>query len=539
EADSGSTDLIVEQHIRSRITVDLESDEGKEPLMPEQTMTSLSTSSTSARKQWRLGPAQLVWSGVIALAIITGFWQFYPPKQNVGNVNQIRSIAVLPFRSLNNDGSNEYLGTGMADALITKLSNIRQIKVRPTSAIMKYGTQLGEAQAVGRELGVDSVLEGTVQRINERVRVTVQLVNVSVRNPLWARNFDENITDIFGLQDTISEQVARAMLVELNSEQQRHLRKRETENIEAYQEYLRGRFFWNQRDEQGLTKSLGHFQRAIVLDPNYGAAHAGMADAYTLLVFYHVQAFPAAETIEKAKASAIRAIAIDESLAEAHASLALIKTKYELDDRGAETEFKRAIELNPNYATAHHWYSDYLGMSGREAEAMREIKIAQELDPLSPVINTTLGERLYFARQYDEAIVQLRKTLEVAPAFGSAHFTLGLALEQKGLFSEAVAELQKANGTTAVSRSAFSSLGHTYAVAGQADKARSILRTLLAAKTKEPYQIAVIYQGLGDKEQVIGWLNKIENKGSILKTLLRQDPRLDSLRSEPRFRDLL
>jgi tetratricopeptide (TPR) repeat protein len=265
---------------------------------------------------------------------------------------------------------------------------------------------------------VDSVLEGTVQKSGDRVRVTVQLVNVQDRHPLWAQSFDEKLTDLFTLQDAISEQVAQTMLVKLNVDEQQQLRKRDTENVEAYQEYLRGRYFWNKRNDEGLKKGLDHFQRAINLDSNYGQAYAGLADAYTLIAHYRIKPYAPGETFQKARAAAIKALDIDETLAEAHTSLAFIKTYYEHDLSGAESEFKRAIELNPDYATAHHWYSEYLAMQGQEQEAMTEIKRAQELDPLSPVINTTLGERLYLARRYDEAIRQLQRTLELAPTKG-------------------------------------------------------------------------------------------------------------------------
>jgi TolB-like protein/DNA-binding winged helix-turn-helix (wHTH) protein/Flp pilus assembly protein TadD len=526
--------LVVEQHIRSRITVGVEDSDESELLIPKY----LPGSHLALPHRWGSKSTMLLlFAGLAGLALLLGFW-FSSPGQVAQKGERKRSIAVLPFKPLNSDSNNDYLSTGMADALIAKLSNIRQISVRPTSAIIKYAGQTQEAQAIGRELGVDSVLEGTVQRVSERVRVTVQLVSVEERDPAWAKSFDEGISDIFALQDTISEQVAQTMMVKLNGEEQRQLRKRETENVEAYQEYLRGRYFWNKRDQDGLKKSLDYFQHAVDLDPNYGQAYAGLADAYTLFATYRIDSFSPDEAFRRARAAATKALAIDESQAEAHASLAMIKVWCDHDGTGAEAEFKRAIALNPNYATAHHWYSEYLARSGRETEAMTEIGLAQELDPLSPVINTTLGERLYYARRYDEAIAQSRRTLEVAPDFESAHFVLGLALEQKGRFEEAISELQKAKGTASVNMSAAASLAHTYALAGHGDKARKILHDLLAEKMSEPYEIAVVYQGLGEKPQAISWLKKVVDGGE-LRMLLKLDPRLDSLRSEPRFQELL
>ena len=534
---NGDMNLVVEQHIRSRITVGVE-DDHESDLEPNADIKFLPGSHLVMHRPWGSKSTMLSLFAVLAGLALLAFW-FSSPGQRSQRAELKRSIAVLPFKPLNSDSTSDYLSTGMADALIAKLSNIRQISVRPTSAIIKYAGQSQEAQAIGRELGVDSVLEGTVQRVGERVRVTVQLVSVQERDPSWARSFDESISDIFALQDTISEQVAQTMMVRLNGEEQRQIRKRETENVEAYQEYLRGRYFWNKRDQQGLKKSLEHFQKAVDSDPNYGQAYAGLADTYTLCATYKFDLFPPDEAFRRARAAATKALAIDETQAEAHASLAMIKVWYDHDESGAETEFKHAIALNPNYATAHHWYSEYLARSGRETEAMTEIRLAQELDPLSPVINTTLGERLYYARRYDEAITQLRRTLDITPDFVSAHFILGLALEQAGRFEEAISELRTAMIAASVNPNLAASLGHTYALAGQQAKARKILHELLAQKVCEPYEIAMVYQGLGERQQALGWLTRINDKEGELRMLLRLDPRLDSLRSEPRFKELL
>jgi TolB-like protein/DNA-binding winged helix-turn-helix (wHTH) protein/Tfp pilus assembly protein PilF len=450
-----------------------------------------------------------------------------------------RSIAVLPFKPINSDPANVYLSTGMADALISRLSNLHQISVRPTSTIIKYADQPAAAQVIGRELGVDSVLEGTVQKAGPRVRVTVQLVNVESGTPVWAQTFDQEMTDIFAVQDAISERVAQTMLVRLNGEDQKQIRRRATENVAAYQEYLEGRYFWNARDKDGLTRSLAHFQQAIDLDSNYAQAYSGLADAYTLLVSYRIDSVPRDEAVQRARAAATKALGIDESLAEAHASLAMIKTRYDHDDRGAEIEYRRAIELNPAYATGHHWYSEYLAMNGRETEALSEIKLAQALDPLSPVINTTLGEQLFYARRYDEAIAQLRKTLEISPNFGSAHFILGLALEQKGTMDAAIAELLKAKATAQIGPAADASLGHAYALAGRQREAKKVLHDFLTNKDCEPYEVAMVYQGFGAKQQVLDWLEKIKEREGELGMMLRLDPRLDNLRTEPRFQELL
>ncbi|MBD0371777.1 MAG: tetratricopeptide repeat protein [Pyrinomonadaceae bacterium] len=541
ETFSDESALIVEQHTRSSITLDIE-DEQEKAVAPRDTgLRVLPRAAYSVRRGWKSRAAIFAAPVVlIGLALSLASWFTYRAPQPEQSGGRRPSIAVLPFKSLNNDPTNDYLGTGMTDTLIAKLSNIRQISVRPTSSVIKYAGRSQDAQAIGRELGVDSVLEGTIQKAGDRVRVTVQLVNVQDRNPLWAKSFDEEITDIFAVQDTISSQVAQTMLVRLNGYDRKQLSKRETENVEAYQEYLRGRYFWNKRDEAGLKKSVEHFQHAIELDPNYGAAYAGLADAYTIIANYSIKPYDRDETFQRGKALALKAIDVDEALAEAHTSLAFIKAFYEQDDSGAETEFRRALELNPNYATAHHWYSEFLVMRGREQESMTEIKRAQELDPLSPVINVTLGEHLYYGRRYDEAITHLRKTLEISPDFAQASYILGLALEQKGMYKEAISALRKAKESTKLDPSVPSSaLGHVYALTGQKGEARKILGELLSTDDPAPYSIGMIYQGLGEKEQAIGWLRKIKSKEGMLQMLLRDDPRLDSLRSDQRFQELL
>jgi TolB-like protein/DNA-binding winged helix-turn-helix (wHTH) protein/Flp pilus assembly protein TadD len=540
EAGIREQDLIVEQHTRSRNTLAVEDASERAMPAPEKNIKYLPDTSHVARR-WQTSKFVILSISIVLVAttIAVAFWFSADKAQPPGNSGVKKSIAVLPFKSLNSDSANDYLGTGMSDTLIAKLSNIRQISVRPTSTVMKYAGQSRDAQTIGRELGVDSVLEGTVQKAGDRVRVTVQLINVQDRNPLWAQSFDEKFTDIFTVQDLISEQVAQTMLVKLNVDEQRQLSKRDTDNVEAYQEYLRGRYFWNKRNDEGLKKSLERFQQAITLDPDYGQAHAGLADAYTLIAHYRIKPYAQNEAFQKGRSAAIKALKIDDTLAEAHASLAFIKTYYDHDESGAEIEFKRAIELDPNYATAHHWYSEYLAMRGQEQEAMSEIRRAQELDPLSPVINTTLGERLYLARRYDDAIRQLQKTLEFAPDFGPAHYTLGLAFEQKGMYEEAIAELRKARETSGNSQNILASLGHTLALTGQKSAAYKILGELLAKDDPVPYAIAVIYQGLGEKQQTLGWLKKVKDKKDALDMMLKLDPRMDNLRDDPGFQELL
>lgn len=475
-------------------------------------------------------------------AVISYLWISQGPKKT--ETGATRSIAVLPFKLIGAEsGTDEHFSLGMADALITKLSSIRGIVVRPTSAVRDYTNSQQDARVVGRELEVESVLEGNIQKSGERIRVTVQLVSVRDGAPLWSESFDENFTDIFTVQDRVSEQVVRALALELSSEEQKRLTRRQTESVEAYQAYLRGRFFWNKRSEEGYTKALQHFQHAIELDPAYAQAYAGLADAYALLGSMGGNSvLPRSEAMPRAKAAAEKALAIDDTLAEAHTSLAFVRMHYEWDWSAAEREFRRAIEINPNYATAHHWYAYYFTAMGQMDEAIAEIRRAQEIDPLSLIINTDVGEMLYYARRYDEAIKQCRKTLEMDPNFVLAHRVIGWAYWQKGMPKEAIAELNKAANIPGGRVHVLASLGHIYAASGNRDEAQRILSELKEVGTQghgAPYEMAAFYAGLGERDQAFAWLEKAyeERSGSLI--LLRLEPLLSPLRSDPRYHTLL
>lgn len=533
-------DLILEQRTRSLITIDVEEEqpEGRASNRVAEVELRPAVAPVAGRRpRAHLFAMALVGLALTLLALFT-YRQFAQDARRHEAVALPKSVAVLPFKSLNAGANDEFLGAGMSDTLIAKLSNVRQINVRPTSAVLKYAGPPVNTLAAGRELGVDAVLEGTVQRAGERVRVTVQLLDVRAARPLWAQSFDEGLSDIFVVQDVISEQVAQAMLARLNGAEQQRLRKHDTDSVEAYQAYLRGRYFWNRRDEEGLRKSIGYFQQAIDQDPAYALAYAGLADAYNLLVNYHLAGASADECGRRAREAVTKALELDETLAESHTSLASMKFYGEHDNRAAEREYLRAVELNPNYATAHHWYSEYLAMTNRPAEAMAEIRRAQQLDPLSPIINTTVGERLYFARRYDEAAEQLRKTLELSPDFYHAHYLLGLAYEQQGMYDEAIAEFQRARelgGSHGVL--AAGALGHIYAVTGRRREALQMLNELLKLDHNMPYAVATVYLGLGERRQAVEWLQKVPSEDATW--LLRSDPRLDALRSEPSLQSLL
>ena len=440
---------------------------------------------------------------------------------------EVRSIAVLPFRPLGANEGDEHLGLGLADALITRLSNIRQIAVRPTSAVMKYAGAGHDPAAAGRQLKVEAVLDGAIQRSGERVRVTVQLVSVTEETPLWAGKFDELFTDIFAVEDSISEQVAHALTLRLTGQERKLLGKRYTENTEAYELYLKGRYYWNKRTADGLEKSLECFRDAIDIDSRYALAYAGLADAYTLLGDVGLTAILPIEAFSKAKKSAIKALEIDQTLAEARASLGHIHMHcYEWAE--ARGELEHAIE--------------YLAFNGRIEEAGAEMNRALRLDPLSLPINTDVGAIHYFAREYDQAIDQYRKTVELDSNFDRAHFWLAAAYEQKQRYDEAIAEYRIAIELSRGSLEAHASLGHAYARAGRRDEALLIFEELnrdSSSKYVSPYDLAIINLGLGDSEAAIKWLDRACDEHAGLMIYLTVDPRLDVISSGARFKALL
>jgi DNA-binding winged helix-turn-helix (wHTH) protein/TolB-like protein/Tfp pilus assembly protein PilF len=453
----------------------------------------------------------------------------------------IKSIAVLPFKSFGADDADEYLGVGIAETLTTRLSSLKLLAVRPSSAVLKYATSEKETVVAGQELKVDSVLEGSIRRLGERIRVTVRLVSVSDVSLLWADHFDENFTDIFKVEDSISTKVAAALALKLSGEEQSRLIKRYTDNADAYQLYLKGRFFWNKRTGEGFRLGIAQFKQAVEKDPGYALAYAGLADSYTGLTFYNFAA--PNETMPKAKEAATKALAIDNTLAEAHASLAHVTVNYDWEWADAEKEFRLSIELKPDYATAHQWYAiHYLTPTGQLEEAIQEMKRALDLEPTSLVMNTFLGATLYFAGRYDDAIEQCRKTIEMDSNFAVAHWHLGLAYEQKGMFDDAVAELQKAITLSGSSPLMIAALGHAYARAGKRNQANGILdelQKLSAVRYVSSYELAAIYVALGEREQAFQRLERAYKERSFHLINLKVRPDFAPLRPDSRFQDLV
>jgi DNA-binding winged-HTH domains len=477
-------------------------------------------------------------SGYRLIAPVVSSTRSQPEKST--ETNSIRSIAVLPFKPLVPDRRDELLELGMADTLITKLSGIKQIIVRPTSAIRKYSALDQDPIAAGREQRVDAVLDASIQRDGERIRVTMRFLNVEDGSPLWAYKYDEQSTDLFAVQDAISERVAEALALRLTGEEKRQLSKRYTDNTDAYGFYLKGRFYWNKRTHDGLSKAIEHFRKAIAIDPNYALAYAGLADCHNLQTIY--SGIPPKEAFAEGKAAAIKALELDDALAEAHNSLACVKWCFEYDSAATEVMYKRALEIDPNLTPARTYYAKFLSTIGRQDEALAEIKLAQERDPVSLLVNWVSAELLHYARQHDQAIEQLLRTLDMDPNLLPAQVFLGRAYEQKGMYEEAISAFQRAVTTFRNDWRIVGLLGHAYAVAGIRDKANRILAELKKHAERSyisPFNIALIYVALDEKDQAVEWLERAFDDRSLWMVFLKVDPRLDSLRSAPRFADML
>ncbi len=420
----------------------------------------------------------------------------------------IHSLAVLPFKPLVAESHDEAMELGLADTLITRLSGLRGLNVRPVEAVRKYAQAQTDALAAGREQQADAVLEGRFQRAGDRFRVTARLVRVSDGTTIWAGKFDEQFTHLFAVQDGIAERVAEVLAPRLTGAEQQLLTKRPTENVAAYQFFQKGRHFWNKRGEENLKKAIVYFREAIAADPNYAQAYAGMADCYHVLA----QQLSGNEVLPQAREYALKALALDDSLAEAHTTLAMVRILYDRDWPGAEREHQRALQLNPGFATGHQRYAYYLMCVGRTEESLAEIQRALELDPISLSINASLGYRLHYARRYEQAIEQLRKTLELEPNRAQTRARLGRVYESAGRYEEAIAEFQKARQLED-SAEILAALGCTLGFAGRSSEARTALTELQARARQQyisPFYFATLYIGLGEREQAFAWLNKAE-----------------------------
>jgi len=486
------------------------------------------------------------WSVLTAALVLGAFsilvWVVIHRRGGAGQVQEqeaIHSLAVLPFQTLGAERGDEYLGLGMADALITRLGNTGKIIVRPTNAIQRYAGKDMSPQAAGHEQGVDAVLDGRIQREADRVRLTVQLIRVRDGVQLWGETFDKEFTDIFALEDALSERVAQSIRLKLTGEETRRFNKRSTERPDAYEAYVKGRYFWNKRTDKGMKKGLEYFRQAITLDPTFAEAYVGVADSYATLGLYAV--LPPKEAFPAAKEAAKRALEMDDGLAEAHATLGFINFYYDWSGVDAGNEFRRALADNPNYAMAHSWYGESLAAMGRYPEAIAEAQRALEDDPLSLIIGSNAGWTLSLAGKGDQAIEILKKAIEIDPTFPRTHFRLGRAYEQKTSYDLAISELEQAVSLSGGDTCYKGSLGHVYAISGKSDRAREVLQDLQGRSEQQyvpAFAIALVYAGLGDNDQAFNWLQRAYDDRSTAMVFLKLDPELGSLHSDPRFEQL-
>lgn len=474
---------------------------------------------------------------LIILLIVGGIYLF------VGRQEAIVSIAVLPLENRSGDPDQEYFADGMTEALISELSKISAIqRVISRTSVMQYKGTHKSIPKIAGELNVDAVVEGSVLLVGEQVRVIVRLVEAEADRHLWADSYERDISNILALQRELARTIAQEIKISVTPEEETHLKRSPLVNPEAYSLYLKGRFFWNKRTRESLRKAVEYFERAIIKDPNYALAYAGIADAYISMGDYYI--LSPKEAYLEAKTAAIKALEIDDTLAEAYTSLAYIKHYLDLDWLGVEEGFKRAISINPNYSTAHAWYSNILNNLGRLNEAMAEAKRAQELDPLSPPIITGVGVNFYFARNYNKAIEQCKRALEVDSNFPWAHSVLGDTYIQKSLYKEAISEKRLALNFSGGSPEYLAELAYAYGFYGMREEAQKILIELKELEKKEYVPVCEVvfaYISIDEREEALKALELAVERMELSWELLniKVDPLFDSLRSEPRFMDLL
>jgi len=544
-------DLLIDlRNLKRKLEVDAEIDRTVPSELRATTTASGAAASASPRTAHAASSAEYIVSGIkqhkfaLALGLIVlaagavGFGMYLHARNTEVAID---SIAVLPFQNRSTEPDSEYLSEGLAESLIYRLSQLPNLKVSPTSLVFRYKGQEIDPIKVGKDLGVSAVLSGRITQRGDNLTISAELVDVRYNKLLWGEQYDRKTSELLATQREIAREIVDTLKLKVSG-QERGVAKHYTESNEAYQLYLKGRFYYNKRTDEGMQKSLEYYQQAIAKDPTFALAYSGVADTYDLLCAPDAGGtLPPNEVMPKAKAAAQKAIEIDESLAEPHVSLAHVRYYYDRDWAAAEREFKRAIELNPNYPQAHHWYAIYLMWSGRTNEGLAEIRRAQELDPLSLPINMTVGWLLCDAQRIDEGIDQLRKTLEMDPAFVVAHVRLGYCYERKGAYDGAIAESQRIFDLGAKSLG-IAGLGRAYAMAGkrnEAQKELAELQELSKQRYVSPGLFALIYAAVGDKDQAFAWLEKAVAEHDLFTARLKVDQRFDPLRSDPRFADLV
>jgi TolB-like protein/Tfp pilus assembly protein PilF len=503
---------------------------------PEALTTAAGSRQSTSSNLTPIKPKHWLMMAVSLLVLGGGFFGY---RAFAPNGKQIESIAVLPFVNASGNAEAEYLSDGMTETLISSLSQLPKLSVKARSSVFRYKGKETNPQTIGQELKVQAILNGRVVQRDDQLTLTLELVEVQTENVLWSEQYNRKQTDLVALQSEIARDVSSKLKSKLSGAEEAVLAKSYTANPEAYQLYLKGRFQWNKRTGESLRKAIEFFHQAIEQDPRYALAYAGLADAFMVLHF-HGGVAPA-ESYGKAKTAARQALALDETLAEAHTALAYVLFRYDWKADDAFREFQRAIELNPNYPTAHHWYGESLTLAGRFDDGIAALRRAQELDPLSLVINTDIGNACYYARRYDAAIEQLHKTLELDQNFAYAYFNLGLAHTMKGQYAEALTAFRRAQQLNDGPH-LLANLAYCYAASGQRAEAVQLVKQMheiAAQRYVSAYSFAVAYAGLGERDQALQWLEKSYQDHSSDVTYVKTEPRFDNLRADPRFGDLL
>ena len=455
----------------------------------------------------------------------------------------IDSVAVLPLKNLSDDREQDYFADGMTEALITNLGKASALRVISRTSVMRYKDTKKPLPEIARELQVDALVEGTVARSGDRLRITANLVQASPERHLWAETYERDLRDVLALQNDVARNITQQIQIKLTPEEHARLSTSHPVDPEAYQLYIKGRYFWVKRNRESFDRAMDYFQKAIDRDPGYAAPYSGLADCYVLFgSSFDVGGLAPNEVQPKAKAAALKALKLDSSLSDAHNSLAYVKLNYDWDWPAAEAEFKRSLQLNPGYAHGHHWYAHLLFSSGRREEALAEANRALDLDPVSPIINLHLGWHYLYTRQYDRALEQLAKTLELDPNYALAHWYRGLAFEQKKMYSEALHEMGIAKNLLPGNLAVVSDIGHVYAVSGDKGTAEKLIAELKEESSHRyvnQYELALIYVGLGRKDEAFKSLDLAFREHSDQLIYLNVDPRLDPISSDSRFADLV
>ena len=485
---------------------------------------------------------QRLWAFPLAVTVLLSavaflVWQRF---RTGGTPSGKAMLAVIPLENLSGDAGQDYFCDGLTEELITKFGSLspERLRVIARTTTMQYKNTLKNAGQIGKELGVDYIVEGSVVREGERVRINAQLIRARDQTHVWAQSYERDLGGVLNLQNDVATAIARAIEVKLETTERRSSPARGTLNSAAYEAYLQGRYFWNRRTEEGYQKALECFQDAIREDPDYAQAYAGLADAYALLGSLSNSVLPRREAMPNARRAAVRALELDESLAEAHTSLAFVKMQYDREWEIAEREYKRAIEHNPGYATAHHWYAYLLMSEGRSAEALTQIQLARESDPLSIVINSDVGEMYYYAHQFDRAVEQYRKILAMDSHFLPAYWQIAAAYVHMKRYSEAIEALQQSETLGGKRPETTAWMGYVYAVSGQQSEGEKRLKELEELSKTRPdltESISLIYAGLGQTDRMFAAIQRAceERTGSVI--LLKVNPLLDSLHSDPRY----